>query len=182
VKIALEHAVFLLRKYAGERTPALAVVVTLRSVSIARVPGTSGVSIADGIRASSIVGKEDDTSDQLKFRLSDCLFEYDEFRAANFEDQDEGKFEALLGRRGRQRRPFYLFLNPEPAISTVILKAQRLLAFACNLVGENGNAQSSRHEVARARTGRRCLHAVRSGLQSATDLAQENVRSATEPS
>jgi hypothetical protein len=114
--------------------------------------------------------------------LSDCVFEYDEFRAANSEDQDEGKIEALLVVEAGRGDPFISILNPEPAISTVILKAQRLLAFACNLVGENGNAQSSCHEVARPRTDRRCLHAVRSGLQSATDLAQENVRSATEPS
>jgi hypothetical protein len=87
-------AVFLLRKYAGERTCACG--CGDASVSIARVPGTSGVSIADGIRASPIVGKEDDTSDQIRFRLSDCVFEFDEFRAANSEDHDEGKFEALL--------------------------------------------------------------------------------------
>jgi hypothetical protein len=65
-------------------------------VSIARGPGTISVSTSDGIRARPIVGKEDDTSDQMKLRLSDRVFEDDEFRAANSEDHDEGKFKALL--------------------------------------------------------------------------------------
>ncbi len=51
----------------------LAVFVT-PSVSVVRVTGTVGVSIADGIPPRLIVGKEDDTSDQIKFRLSDCIY------------------------------------------------------------------------------------------------------------
>jgi hypothetical protein len=70
VKITLEEALTLLGKYAEERTNVLAVVGS-PSLSIARVAGPIRVSIADGVPPHLIVGKEDDTSDQIKFRLSD---------------------------------------------------------------------------------------------------------------
>ena len=43
-----------------------------------------------------IVGKEDGTSDQIKFRLSDCVFEYGDFRDADAEDFGAHKFEGFL--------------------------------------------------------------------------------------
>jgi hypothetical protein len=59
-----------------------------------------------------------------------------------------------------QRATLCLFLNPEPLpISTYDSKA-RPPVFAYDLVGKNGNTRSSRHEVARSRISRRCLHVV----------------------
>lgn len=96
MKITLEDAVSLLRKYAEERTPVLAVFVT-PSVSVARVTGTIRISIGDQIPLHLIVGKEDGTSDQIKFRLSDCVFEYGDFRDADAEDFGAAhKFEGFL--------------------------------------------------------------------------------------
>jgi hypothetical protein len=95
VKITLEDALSLLGKYAEERTRVLAVFGT-PSVSIARVTGTIRVSVRDGVPPHLIVGKDDDTSDQIKFRLSDCVFEYGDFRDASPEDHGEHKFEAFL--------------------------------------------------------------------------------------
>jgi hypothetical protein len=94
MKITLEDALSLLRKYADERTPVLAAFVT-PSVSVARVTGTIRVSIVDG-PPHLIVGKEDGTSDQIKFRLSDCVFEYGDFRDASAEDFGAHKFEGFL--------------------------------------------------------------------------------------
>jgi len=95
VKITLEDALSLLGKYAEERTRVLAVFGT-PSVSIARVTGTIRVSVADGVPPHLIVGKDDDTSDQIKFRLSNCVFEYGDFRDDSPEDYGEHKFEAFL--------------------------------------------------------------------------------------
>jgi hypothetical protein len=79
VKITFEDALSLLGKYAVEGTRVLAVVGS-PSLSIARVTGPIQVSLADGLPPHLIVGKEADTSDQIKFRLSDCVFQYDDFR------------------------------------------------------------------------------------------------------
>ena len=65
-------------------------------MSVARVTGTINVSIADGVPPRLIVGKEDDTSDQIKFRLSDCVFEYGDFRDTSAEDYGEQKFGGFL--------------------------------------------------------------------------------------
>jgi len=95
VKITLEDALSLLAKYAEERTRVLAVFGT-PSVSIARVTGTIRVNVTEGAPPHLIVGRDDDTSDQVKFRLSDCVFEYGDFRDVGPEDQDERTFEAFL--------------------------------------------------------------------------------------
>jgi hypothetical protein len=95
VKITLEDALSLLSKYAEERTPVLAVFGT-PSLSIARVTGTIRVSAGNGVSPHLIVGKEDDTSDQIKFRLSDCVFEYGDFRDADAEDSGAHKFEGSV--------------------------------------------------------------------------------------
>ncbi len=79
MKITLEDALSLLSKYAEERTPVLAAFVT-PSVSVARVTGMLRVSIADGVPPHLIVGKSGSESDHIKFRLSDCVFEYGDFR------------------------------------------------------------------------------------------------------
>jgi hypothetical protein len=95
VKITLEDAMSLLSKYAEERTPVLAVFVT-PSVSVARVTGTIRISIGDRVPLHLIVGKEDGTSDQIKFRLADCVFEYGDFRDASAEDFGAHKFQGFL--------------------------------------------------------------------------------------
>jgi hypothetical protein len=79
VKITLEDALSLLSKYAEGRTPVLAAFVT-PSVSVARVTGTIRVSTADGVPPHLTVGQGDSESDHIKFRLSDCVFEYGDFR------------------------------------------------------------------------------------------------------
>lgn len=79
MKITLEDALSLLKKYAEEGTPVLAAFVT-PSVSVARVTGTIRVSIVDGMAPHLIVGNEDSASDQIKFRLADCEFKYGDFR------------------------------------------------------------------------------------------------------
>jgi hypothetical protein len=43
-----------------------------------------------------VVGKEDGESDQIKFWLSDCNFEYGDFRDATTEDFGAHKFEGFL--------------------------------------------------------------------------------------
>ena len=95
MKITLEDTLSLLSKYAEERTPVLAVFGT-PSLSIARVTGTIRISIGDRVPLHLIVGKEDGTSDQIKFRLSDCVFEYGDFRDAGAEDFGAHKFEGFL--------------------------------------------------------------------------------------
>ena len=65
MKITLEDALSVLRKYAEERTPVLAAFVT-PSVSVARVTGAIRVSTVAGAPVL-LVGKEDGESDQIKF-------------------------------------------------------------------------------------------------------------------
>jgi hypothetical protein len=91
MKVTLEDALSLLSKYADERSLVLAVCVT-PSLSVARVAGTIRVSITDGVPPHLIVGKADRASDQLKFRLLDCEFEWGDFR----EESDANKFEGFL--------------------------------------------------------------------------------------
>lgn len=66
------------------------------SLSIARVSGPIRVSIADEVPPHLIVGKEEDTSDRIKFRLSDCIFESGDFRDTSPEKSGEHRFEAFL--------------------------------------------------------------------------------------
>ncbi|MFZ1051311.1 MAG: hypothetical protein WBP65_23790 [Candidatus Sulfotelmatobacter sp.] len=95
MKVTLEDALSLLSKYVDEGTPVRAVLGT-PSVSVARVVGTIRLSIVDGAIPHLIVGKEDGESDQIRFRLSDCTFEYGDFRDASVEDSDAHKFEGFL--------------------------------------------------------------------------------------
>ena len=95
MKISLEEALTLLGKYAEERTSVLAVVGS-PSLSIGRVTGPIRVSIAEGVPAHLIIGKDDDTSDQIKFRLADCIFEYGDFCDTSPEESGEHRFEAFL--------------------------------------------------------------------------------------
>jgi hypothetical protein len=90
MKVTQDDVLSLLRKYEEERTSVLAVFGT-PSQSIARVTGTIRVSV-DGRGPLLVIGKDDDKSDQIKFRLSDCVFEYGDFR----EEAAEQKFEAFL--------------------------------------------------------------------------------------
>ncbi|MGB8582930.1 MAG: hypothetical protein WCD47_19075 [Candidatus Sulfotelmatobacter sp.] len=95
MKITLEDALSLLRKYEAERTLVLAAFVT-PSVSVARVTGTIRISIGDRVPLHLIIGKENGTSDQIKFRLSDCVFVYGDFRDAGTDDFGAHKFEGFL--------------------------------------------------------------------------------------
>lgn len=108
MKITLEDALSLLRKYAEERTPVLAAFVT-PSVSVARVTGTIRVSTEDGLPPHLIVGKDDSESAQIKFRLSDCVFEYGDFRDASAEDYGAHKFEGFLVVASRKGDTLSLF-------------------------------------------------------------------------
>jgi hypothetical protein len=91
MKVTLEDALSLLSKYAEERTPVLAAFVTPRYQS-SRVVGTIRISIVGGV-PQLLIGKEDTESDQIKFRLSDCGFEYGDFRD---EESSALKFEGFL--------------------------------------------------------------------------------------
>ena len=94
MKVTLEDALSLLSKYADERTPVLAAFVT-PSLSVARVVGTIRVSVVGGV-PHLLIGRDDGESDQIKFRLSDCVFEYGDFREAGAEDYGAHKFEGFL--------------------------------------------------------------------------------------
>jgi hypothetical protein len=54
------------------------------------VTGTIRVSV-NGRGPHLLVGKNDDKADQIKFRLSDCVFEYGDFRG-----EESDKYEAFL--------------------------------------------------------------------------------------
>ena len=43
-----------------------------------------------------IVGKNDDALDRIKFQLSDCVFEYGDFRHVGAEDSGERRVKAFL--------------------------------------------------------------------------------------
>jgi hypothetical protein len=91
MKVTQDDVLSLLRKYEEERTSVLAVFGT-PSQSLAKVTGPIRVSV-DGRGPHLIVGNDDNKSDQIKFRLSDCIFEYGDFRN---EKSAEQKFEAFL--------------------------------------------------------------------------------------
>jgi hypothetical protein len=65
------------------------------SLSVARVVGTIRVSVVGGV-PHLLIGRDDGESDQIKFRLSDCVFEYGDFREAGAEDYGAHKFEGFL--------------------------------------------------------------------------------------
>jgi hypothetical protein len=90
MKLSLADAVSLLIKYSDEHTPVLAAFVT-PSMSAARVTGVVRVSMLGDI-PQLFVGDDDQHSDQIKFRLSDCVFEYGDFRG----EADAQRFEAFL--------------------------------------------------------------------------------------
>ena len=91
MKVTQDDALSLLNKYQEERTPVLAVFTT-PSHSVARVTGAIGVSTLAGAPVL-LVGKDDEQSDQIKFRLSDCVFEYGDFRD---EEPSAQKYEGFL--------------------------------------------------------------------------------------
>jgi len=95
MKVTLKDALSLLNKYVEERTPVIAVFVT-PSVSVARVTGTIRVSTVAGV-PQLLIAKEGSESDQIKFRLSDCEFEYGDFRdARGAEESAAHNFEGFL--------------------------------------------------------------------------------------
>jgi hypothetical protein len=73
MKITLEDALSLLGKYVDEH-----------------------ISVVDVVSPHLIVGKDDGTSGQIEFRLSDCEFSYGDFRDASAEDFGADKFEGFL--------------------------------------------------------------------------------------
>jgi len=95
MKATQDDVLSLLRKYEEERTSVLAVFGT-PSQSVARVTGAIRVFV-DGRGPHLIVGNDDNKSDQIKFRLSDCIFEYGDFREADGADEPAAQeFEAFL--------------------------------------------------------------------------------------
>jgi hypothetical protein len=94
MKVTLEDALSLLNKYAEERTLVRAVLGT-PSVSVVRVVGTIGVSIVGGL-PHLLIGKGDDESNQIEFRLSGCEFEYGDFRVASERDYGTNQFGGFL--------------------------------------------------------------------------------------
>ena len=78
-----------LRPYQREANAAIEEAITGRKQQML-------VAMATGFPLHLIVGKEDGTSDQIKFRLSDCVFEYGDFRDADTEDFGAQKFEGFL--------------------------------------------------------------------------------------
>ena len=90
MKLSQADALSLLIKYADERTPVIAAFVT-SSLSAARVTGIVRVSMVGDI-PQLLVGNDDQASSQIKFRLSDCVFEYGDFRG----ERDAQRFEAFL--------------------------------------------------------------------------------------
>jgi len=97
MRVTQDDALSLLGKYAEERKPVLALLVT-PSLSVARAMGTIRVSIMEGV-PRLLVGEEDNESkpERIKFRLSDCVFEYGDFREANRdEDSAAHKYEGFL--------------------------------------------------------------------------------------
>ena len=65
--------------------------------------GTIRVSIVDGTPPHLIVGQDDSESARIKFRLSDCEFEYGDFRDASAEDSAAHKFDGFLASRSVRR-------------------------------------------------------------------------------
>jgi hypothetical protein len=88
MKATQDDALSLLGKYEKERTSVLAVFVA-PSRSVARVTGAIRVTV-DGCGPHLVVGKDDGEADQIKFRLSDCVFEYGDFRDEESADKYEG--------------------------------------------------------------------------------------------
>lgn len=67
------------------------------SLSAVRVAGTIRISVIDGV-PHLFVGEDDEQSDQIKFRLSDCQFSYGDFRESKraSEDSVAHQFEGFL--------------------------------------------------------------------------------------
>jgi hypothetical protein len=91
MKIMLNDALSLLSKYVEERTQVLGVFVT-PSLSVARVTGPIQIAVVADIPRLFIGAEDRDKSDQIRFNLSDCVFEYGDFR----EDEGEDKYEGFL--------------------------------------------------------------------------------------
>jgi hypothetical protein len=96
MKITLNDALSLLKKYVDERTAIRAVLVT-PSLSAIRVVGAIRLSVIDDV-PHLFVGEDDERSDQIKFRLSDCQFSYGDFRESKraSEDSVAHQFEGFL--------------------------------------------------------------------------------------
>lgn len=90
MKVTQADAMSLLTKYADERTPVLAAFVT-PSRSVARITGEVQLSVIGDI-PQLLIGEDDEVSNQIKFRLSECVFEYGDFRG----ERDAKRFEAFL--------------------------------------------------------------------------------------
>ena len=91
MRLTLDKTLSLLMKYVEEQTPLLAVLVS-PSVSVARVAGPIYISTIAGVPLL-VIGK--DKSDQINVRLSDCVFEYGDFRGVEGAQSVEG-LEAFL--------------------------------------------------------------------------------------
>lgn len=61
------------------------------SLSVARVTGAIHLSVIGDI-PQLLIGEDDQASNQIKFRLSECVFEYGDFRG----ERDAERFESFL--------------------------------------------------------------------------------------
>jgi hypothetical protein len=104
---------------AGQRTLVLAVFVT-PSRSVARMTEAIRVSV-DGSGPHLEVGKDDNKSDQIKFRLSDWVFEYGDFRDEESADKYEG-FLVVASSKGDTLRAEGL--TQTPRINSEILNSK----------------------------------------------------------
>jgi hypothetical protein len=104
MRVTQDDALSLLGKYAEERKPVLALLVT-PSLSVARAMGTIHVSILEGV-PRLLVGEEDNESkpERIKFRLSDCVFEYGDFREAKRDEDSAAHKYEVSGYKVQQGR------------------------------------------------------------------------------
>ena len=122
MRVTQNDVLSLLGKYVEERTLVLAVFVT-PSRSVARVTGAIRVSV-DGSGPHLAVGKDDNNSDQIKFRLSDCVFEYGDFRDEESADKYE-RFLVVASSKGDTLSPIRAEgLTQTPRINSEILNSK----------------------------------------------------------
>ena len=91
MRIDLSEAIALLEKFTTERTPVVAAFVSAPCNSSARVTGLVRLESIGEIPLL-VIGEDDQASDQIRFRLRDCKFEYGDFRG----EREAEKFAAFL--------------------------------------------------------------------------------------
>ena len=83
LRIDLSEAIVLLEKFTAERTPVVAAFVSAPCNSTARITGLVRLESIGEMIALLVIGEDDQASDQIRFRLSDCTFEYGDFEQSD---------------------------------------------------------------------------------------------------